>query len=396
MLQRRDRSIVTRLIGYCVVLVWLISPVGVLAQDAAESAGKSEGDTKPTAEERLAAEKEARQARIEERKAEALERRERKDRLRKAVAKLKAEAKQLDQYKSPTVPPVFKRPHPAINAMNSGDAIAVLGHMTSGFTGNKYLDTYINWHLIKVVQQGKQSDREEMGRQLIKLVQSMPGSISIPMKTEYTHEPPEAHREWAKRYYSLRKVTGYPPYQKYVNPPASLELMNAAERAQANKTWAEALEWRKKFETIYDKEAKAFNDRIRFMNHALREYRGELIYEILRTGDPAMLELVVSTMDRQAKAKTGIQFDLLNYMYLAAFDGVLNLYSKEDLKKAGTALEKSARAHEAWVVYGRVKRNYADYAFHMVHMLRDGEGFIDPRELKDDDSRKKRRRRLSF
>ncbi len=373
----------TRLLLTLGLTATLLSAPAV-AQDAAPAAGS------PAPAPAASPQRQERLEEIQARKAQ-------KDRIDKAVAQLVAEARDLDQLIESKNPPVYKRPHPLVKLLQPDDALPVLVEMQSGKTGNKYLDTYINWHLMEVVKNAKASDLEEAGRQLVKLIQQMPGPVQVEGKQEYRHEPPEAYAEWSKRYYSLRKVVGYPPYQEYVYPPKSLELMSAAERAAGDKTWAEAQEWRSKFTTITDPLAVAFNRRIREMNQALRDYRGELVYQLLRTTDPAMLKLVIQEMERQCNTKTGFQFDLLNYMYLAAFDGVLSGYKHADLKEASQLLERIARKEDAWVEYGRMQRNFADYAFHMIFMMRDEQGFIDPQALEPDPSIKAHRgRRVEF
>lgn len=372
-----------------VVTAW--TPVKIQAQDATAPAAPA-SPAAPSAAERAKEEAQRARERAEQLQAGRKELVEKNAKIDQVIRKLELEARDLDKLDDPKNPPTFRRPHGELKAFTEDDAMLVLNRMTSDFTGNKYLDTYIRSHLMWVVKKARQSDREEAGRKLVQLIKQMPGRIEVPRKTVTTYDPPEVYAEYRRKIDSLRVEVGYPPFQKYVNAPESFQHMDAARRAAGEKTYAEALALKDKFTSKVDKQAQAFNNRVDHVNQMVREYRGELIYELLKTGDPEMLKLVVAEMERQANAQTGIQFDLLNYMYMAAYDGVLNLYSATDLRVVSTGLEKIARAKEEYVSYMGQKRNFADYAFHMIYMLRDGGGFIDPKDLVEDPNARRRAR----
>lgn len=251
--------------------------------------------------------------------------------------------------------------------------------MVRDFTGNEYRDTYIRWHLVSVLEEkAKQSDLRKMGPDLVKLVNNMPGPIKVPLKPTHKDVPPEI----ARRYHQLMgqtyvwQTSGYPPFVKRsrIGPPKSFDLMPASRRAKAKKAYEEALALRGQWKRIHDREASRFNARIRKMNWVIRQYRGELIYLVLRTGDPKMLKVVTNAIEKHARQQNGIAFDLMAFMYRAAFDGVLEMYDGEDLAKVSKELERVARGKEEYLKWGGRERNFADYAFHMVHILREIEG----------------------
>ncbi len=141
---------------------------------------------------------------------------------------------------------------------------------------------------------------------------------------------------------------------------------------------------RKRMERKVDPEAKAFNRRVRRVNWIVRQYRGELIYALLLTGNPDLLETLVSTVGRLVREQDRAAFDILSFVYLAAFDGVLSVYPEDRLARVGRGLEKIARSAEGYRVYRngelelpswapRRRRNFADYAFHLIAMLQRGE-----------------------
>jgi hypothetical protein len=316
--------------------------------------------------------------------------RQRQARLAAAVEHLKKEANDMDDFDKVTDPPYFQRPHPALAQWNPDMALDTLRRMTQPFTGNEYRDTYIRWHLMEVIKHGTQEDKEEMGKALIKLISIMPDELHAVEKPDHRFEPPDIAARFHSLWNSQVRTIGYPPFQRQVVAPEVYKYVSADEAAQIQKNLAEAETLRDKFKTIIDIGARQWNERIRQINWFIRQYRGELIYAVLQTGDPEMFKLVMATIDRHARRKSGIAMDLLTYMYLAAFDGVLNLYTPEVLLEGSKQLEASARAMEGFQNYGGYVRNFGDYAFHMIYILRDGGGFVDIKEVQNMPTRKRR------
>lgn len=298
--------------------------------------------------------------------------------LKDAVVQLTKEAQDLDKTEGEVVAPVFNRPHPALKGLGPDYATLVLNGMTSRFTGNQFRDAYIRWHLMAVVQKMPEDERLDSAGPLRRLVRDMPDS-SVPAKQvpDHRYEPPDI----AGKYFSLANsgnvVTGYPPFQKVIGPPASYEFMSAAQAAKVKANLEEAARLRSQFQTIIDKGAQQRNYRIRMVNHIIRQYRGELIYELLKSGKEDVVIDVMDDIDAMAKRKDPMALDLISYMYLAAFDGVLSRYQADTLQTMSRKLEASARANQTYVEYGGQDRNFADYAFHLIYLLQDGGGFFE-------------------
>lgn len=306
---------------------------------------------------------------------------ERNDKIDAAIRQLRKEADDLDKTEGEVVTPVFTRPHPELKSFGSDMSMAVLLKMTGRLTGNQFRDTYIRWHLMAVVKKLPEEERVESAKSLQRLVRDMPDS-SVPAKEvpDHHYEPPEI----AGKYFSLANsgniVTGYPPFQKVIGPPASYEFMSAAQAAKVKANLAEAALLRGQFQTIIDKGAQQRNYRIRQVNHLIRQYRGELIYELLKSGkEDAAIDLM-DDIDAMAKRKDPMALDLLSYMYLAVFEGVMGKYQAATLKTMSRKLEASARSNQTYVRYGGQDRNFADYAFHLIYLLQDSEGFFEPEQ----------------
>lgn len=291
--------------------------------------------------------------------------------LDRAVLELQKEAQDLDNYEKPDAPALFRRPHPAVSTIGGESTNEVLDRMLQPFTGNEYRDTYIRWHLLNVLTRTSQAERRPIGPKLLQLLQKMPGAISGKERQTHYYEPPEI----ASKYFSLinsgNVVVGYPPFQRELAPPESYKEMDPERIARVKANLAEAALLRDKFKTIRDEKAVKWNERIRQVNYIIRLYRGELIYALLQTGDPEMLKAVFSEIEKQARAKNGVTFDLMAYVYLAAFDGVLDLYPGPVLMECSRKLESMAKVFEGYTRYGGMDRNFAEYAFHMIYMLRE-------------------------
>lgn len=304
---------------------------------------------------------------------------DRADHIEAGVEKLIAEANELEVVEDPKVRAHLSRPNPAVSTWEGTLAVDVLDRMLKRFTGNPYRDTYIRWHLMHVVKKVPPEQQEQIGSRLIKLIQKMPDPLQVALMIEHRNEPPDV----AGRYYQLRGSThvrvGYPPFQMDYWGRDSLPHVNEKRKAEIEKALMEmqGLQWKR----VNYSGAVAFNARVRKVNWIIRQYRGELIYEMLRTGDPKMISLVVNEIDRQVKAKQRVAFDLMSFMYLAAFDGHLEKYDDKILLDLSRRLENIARGAGGYLVYRTGgedppsydhmrNRNFADYAFHMVYMLR--------------------------
>jgi hypothetical protein len=313
--------------------------------------------------------------------------------IKAAVDQLILEAKEVDNFeKINKNPPVFSRPHPLLKNFTPAMAVDTLNRVMLPMTGNEYRDTYIRWHLMWAIKKIDDADRRPTGARLVELFKQMPAALTVAGRSEGNWEPLDIYQKYQAMVGgqpSANVVIGYPPFQRVIGPPASFKQLPAGAEAKYKqdveaytKRVAEAQKlYGGKFKYIRDEGGIAFNHRLRAMSDIMRHYRGELIYEIIQSGDPEIGKLVMSEVARLAKAKNGIAFDLLSYLYLACFDGALNHYDQSALTQMSQILEQGARASEGYVSYGGQQRNFADSAFHLIEMLKDGGGFIEPERI---------------
>lgn len=331
--------------------------------------------------------------------------RELRERLDKGFARLMDEAREIEAVAKPELRPVWSKPHPNLAGWGHDMAVATLDRMSASLTGNDYLDTYVRWHALVAVKKARQVDKRQMGPKLLKLLRDMPPSINVPFRPERYWDPIENYREYHRLLGNPgggpqppHVTIGYPPFQKTIGPPASYKYLGPEVKAryEAQKAaWdadgprrnaefarrreiAEAFREKNPFRLVTDHQAIEYNRRVRQMNYILRQYRGELIYALLETGDPDTAKKFFIELDRQAGLNSGAALDLLAYVYLAAFDGVMGLYDDQTLKELSRALEITARKHDRYIQWAGQTRNFADYAFHLVFLLRDGGGFFVP------------------
>ncbi|MCE9590206.1 MAG: hypothetical protein K8S99_06745 [Planctomycetes bacterium] len=319
-----------------------------------------------------------------------------------AVRRLILEAQELLQVeKAIEHPPVFSRPHPILKPFGPASAVPALMAMQGRLTDKPVLDTYVRWHLMEVYKQAYPAARRDKGSILLDLYNHVtePEPLNIPVKVEYVYVPDDL---W-QLYRSLISwpgpgtpsvVVGYPPFQRVITGPAALAQMPpeqvTAYRAaveRANKQWEinkkKAAEIFPKLKRIDYPENVAFNrrlyqagQRLQTLHYITRSYRSELIYEMLKTGDPKMLNMVGDAIAKHLEKGSLIGFDMMAYVYLAAFDGVLELYSPQDLRTFANGMELIGRRFEGYRSYSGHTRNFADYAFTLIVSLRAGDHLI--------------------
>ena len=272
--------------------------------------------------------------------------------------------------------PCFTRPHPAIAGWGPEMAVPVAIRIREKFAGNVYRDTFVRWHLMWAVRRPEVSDADRQRVMLLtnQLADSLPGDQRLPHKPTFRREPEGAYQKWASLYSQVNLVVGYPPFQKYVGPPDSLALMSPSRREKAEVIWEQCQALEDTWKTVTYPDAQLYNKRVGKGNHIVREYQGQLIAQLVGSGDPQMLKHVMRLIDKHARDKSIIGFDLLTYVYLAAFEGKLQQYDPKVLREAGTALERTAKATKGnWVEFGHSKRNFSDYAFHLIRVLKEGD-----------------------
>jgi hypothetical protein len=324
---------------------------------------------------------------------------EQKAALDKAIDTLKAEAADLFELEKETATrPQFARPHPALKTFDAAASDEVLGRMNGRFTGKEVEDTYVRWHLMWVYEKKSLDDRYNDGKDLLQLIRRVvdPPGFAIAEKVEFIYEPVEL---W-ERYKALMSgpgapqiVVGYPPFQKVISGQAALDQMSPEQRAAYERAVLQAEANRILAAEIFPKLTRIdypanveFNKRLRptrdrnwRVQHIVRQYRGELIYALLKTGNPEMLDRIGEEIERSLKAKSRTAFDMMSFVYLAAFDGVLDRFDVKDRARFGMALERVARQHQDYTDYGPpYPRNFADYAFTAIMSMQLGDPMSRP------------------
>lgn len=317
--------------------------------------------------------------------------------LETVIDQLIKEANDLDELDTQKVKhkPVFERPHPLIEKWDATSmGPAVLDRLGGKFTDNDYRDTYIRWHLIYMVKQrshslltdylksGKYDQPKDVGAKALDLLRSMPPDLNRPWKRDYTYEPYDIYEQWEALRQASAVVVGYPPFDRRYYGQQALQHATPEQRAKLEPIVAKMDLLRQKFRRVNDAKARTYNLRRRQTNMLIREYRGDLIYILVQTGDPAMLNRVVNEIGKQVGNDQWYAFDLARYFYLAAFDGYLQLYDAATLTEASKQLESLGRKHEGYKRYMFGKepvpsyfnpniRDFADYIFNIVHLMRD-------------------------
>ncbi len=316
----------------------------------------------------------------------------------KLVKQLIAEAEQLDVFEKPSPRPVFTRPHRMVRDMSVDLAPTMLKRMTGKLTGNDYRDTYIRWHMIWLVNEMLDDafasyrqtflatgDREfsippDTSDRIVRLIKAMPGPLQYTFRNTTRWVPPDIAGRYFRLVNQVRVTVGFPPFERTYHGRAALAHVDGATKARFEAILKEAAELRKQISPIVDKELRARNHIARHMNRIVREYRGDLVYAAVKSGDTGTLRLVIDEVGRQVGKDQQIGYDLMAYVYLAAFTGSLSLYDEDTLSDVRRKLDSIARASDE---FRRVKigqkpapnylvpkvRNFADYSYHMREIL---------------------------
>lgn len=301
-----------------------------------------------------------------------------KDRLQATLQALKTEAGLIDNLSTGSPKPRFTRPHPALRSLGADMAIPVLIEMSRRLDSNDYRDTFIKWHLMYVVKKADRADRRAVADRLTRLLKEMPGQIKVGRREPYDDQPEEIAEKYWKLWSESAVRTGYPPFVKTYHGRDAIQYVRADKKAEWTKMADELERLRKLWTRVPNRENIKFNSRVTEVKFIVRQYRGELIYEMLRTNDPKVLRLISDAIERNVKAKQTTAFDLLTYVYAATTDGVLSGFEQTDLEDFGRDIKRVARSSEGYAIfqtsedfspYKNRKRDFADYAFHLINML---------------------------
>ena len=105
----------------------------------------------------------------------------------------------------------------------------------------------------------------------------------------------------------------------------------AAPRAE-KAMWAEALTLVGKFKVIDSPQNVAYNYRMIYMNWIIREYRGELLYDLAAQDDPRALERIIDAIVAAAATDPVRATDFASFLNKAYFDGMLGKHNAGELK----------------------------------------------------------------
>ena len=168
--------------------------------------------------------------------------------------------------------------------------------MNTRLTGDPLKDTYIRYHLMYLVNKAQDEGAEHFTRDLIALggtraqgpenriqavapLRTAGGCPAILFPGQFVHR---------KRRISAVQSTGC--------RPDSFQYMDAAQKAKCTAMWAEAQTLVGKFKAINSAENYAYNWRQIYMNWIIREYRGELLYDLVAQDDPRALERIIDAI----------------------------------------------------------------------------------------------------
>ncbi len=309
-----------------------------------------------------------------------------------ALKQLIAEARELDSLTELQHPAVFTRPHRVVRALKTQDGPEVARRMIGRLTGDIYSDTYIRWHLMPTVRDWL---RERMIQAQGGSVPELSNGVGRGFRSLFEDMPPEAESRWqnpsteegrkigaqlAKLYAKTRIKVGVPPFEKTYSGRAALPHMTPRARREAEPLVEQIEALKAKQKRMKDPAVERRNERYKEMSKVLREYRCDLTYTLLQTGDNRALSELGSAIGRLIRQRQRAGFDLMQYTYIAMHDGYLALYGDRDLKAFRAKLRKVAASAKGYERYHRGEkplpahiqpkmRSFGQYAMHMVGLL---------------------------
>jgi Domain of unknown function (DUF4159) len=312
-----------------------------------------------------------------------------------AFTQLIAEARQVSSTTEDDHPAVFTRPHRVVSALQPDDGAEVARRLAGKLTGEIYGDTYIRWHLMPALQDwlhARLVDTEEgtpdpvpadAVKALRSLFNGMPQDVERKWQSQYTPEGRQIDRQIQDLLARTRVKVGVPPFEKTYSGRAALPHITPAKaRREAEKIVEQIDALSKKLARLKVPEIERRNRRYREVIKATREYRCDLTYVLIQTGDPKALSAVGSAIANLAGRRQRACFDLTQYTYLAMHDGYLGLYDDRALKSFRAVLRKAAVGTQRYEVYLRgdkpvqayvrpKMRSFGSYAAHLIDTLED-------------------------
>ncbi|MCC6682893.1 MAG: DUF4159 domain-containing protein [Phycisphaeraceae bacterium] len=321
--------------------------------------------------------------------------------LDQAIEQLVTEAAGIARLDDVNAKPTFDRPHKLIADWDA-EAMAPLlfKRLTTGkLAGNPYGDAYVRWHLQPVIadafaarfehwkQTGQFQVRPEDARAVLSMLQSLPPEPDFEWRDvdSYQANDPKKQQELEDTIRKLARETrvkiGVPPFERYVSGRSALEFVDGEQKKQIEQIIKQIDDLRRQqMHRVTDPTAKAYNERLSELNKLLRESRSNLLYNLIQTGDKTSLGLIASEIDKQIKGRQFLGILLMRDLYVAMYDGYLLLYDEPTLSALRQSLLQTAQSADAAQAYLNGieplpswmkprSNNFADLAFHMIHLL---------------------------
>jgi len=311
-----------------------------------------------------------------------------------AFEQLIAEAQHLGSVKEPEHRAVFSRPHRVVRELEPGDGEEVLRRLGGKLAGDPYGDVYVRWHLMPLVHDWlrQQALADEGGtrgplpsdavRVLYDLFKNMPAESKGKWESPYSDEGKKLNARIRSLRSQTRVTVGVPPFEKTYSGRAALPHMTeqARRKAEPKVKELEALENKRK--QMRDRDIDVVNERFSDVTKAFREYRCDLTYGMLQTGDGKALNNVGSAIGSLVRKRQRAGLDLMQMTYRAMHDGYLGRYDDRALASLRGKLTKAGGGARKYERYNRgaepvprdVKpnmRSFSAYSAHLIGMLED-------------------------
>lgn len=237
------------------------------------------------------------------------------------------------------------RPHPLLPALPPGSEMQIAEKIADKFTGDPQKDIYIRYHLMYALTHP--SGKPVPGEVFSKLLKTLPETIPFEAREWDKYDPPEIGRRYRQLIGEAAITVGFPPFQKWIAPPASFEHMSPEQRKTAEAKYAEAKALEKQFTRTIDRSAQEYNTRVGKTPWMLKQVRGECLYGMVASGEPAMLDAVIKQIATDAVRNPQKAEDAIAFLNATYFDGWLSQYPPEKLRSAAAALKRATIAGDA-------------------------------------------------
>jgi hypothetical protein len=306
-----------------------------------------------------------------------------------AFEQLIAEANDLGTLKVPEHRAVFTRPHRVVSELEPVDGAAVLRRLDGKLAGDLYGDTYIRWHMLPIVHDwlhGRAVDAsgDPLPADSVKATRHLFQDMPAETRARYASPLSEEGKRLEKRLVGLRAQTrvkvGVPPFEKTYSGRAALPHMTPSARRRAEPIVKQIEALQNQIKQMRSRDVDKLNDRNRELSKVFREYRCDLTYAMIQTGNEKALDDVGSAIGSLIRNRQRVGLDLMQSTYKAMHHGYLGQYSdralaslRVKLLKAGSGAGKYERYNSGGEpVSAEVRpkmRSFGAYSTHMVGLL---------------------------